>query len=486
MIDRQGLFKAVAARRWAMESRALAAAAEVFINSHIMPKPEAGTQAPFRDDDTGHIHTEGYYVVGGVAVIELTGLLLKNVPVSYPDDASSTHWARNYVQMAAADPAVRGIFLLIDSPGGEVGGVQELGDAIFAARAVKPVHAHISDMGCSAALWIAAQANTISANRTAVVGSIGVYAVLDDWSECFAEAGVKVHVVSSAPPHKGAFVEGTEITEEQLAPVQAEINALADEFIGAVARGRSMSAETAKLLATGRVWLAPEAKTLGLIDSVENSDDALQRLADHLQPANPGRAMPGASSAEGDAAMRFSLFGGKKDPAEQARAAEEAKAKAEAEAKARADAEAKARADAEAAEAVVEEEKKETAAAVVADAPPAQPEAAAVVARAVPSAPAVAAMTDADAVALAPVIGADKAVAARSAGKSREQALTEEIAALRETNARQQALIEKAELLGSKKALEITPPDGKAAQAKQKPEDPLAGFAAGLKFPSRN
>ena len=89
--------------------------------------------------------------------------------------------------------------LHVDSPGGHVAGVQALADTIFQARKLKPLHAHIEDLGASAAYWLASQANTVTANSTAEVGSIGTMAVVHDSSGAAAKAGIKVYVVSSAP-----------------------------------------------------------------------------------------------------------------------------------------------------------------------------------------------------------------------------------------------------------------------------------------------
>ena len=65
-------------------------------------------------------------------------------------------------------------------------------------------------------------------------------------------------------------VLGAEITDSQIAAVQDVINGMASNFIKAVANGRGLELSKVKELATGKVWLAGEAKTLGLIDCVIN------------------------------------------------------------------------------------------------------------------------------------------------------------------------------------------------------------------------
>lgn len=440
-LDRRGLLHAVAARRWAMEPQALVGAVEVFINTHVVGNAQAEDGMP----DDKECPKMGYYVMDGVGVIEIGGIMLKNVPMSYPAEATSTRAAQLALQAALADEEVRAILLLIDSPGGEVSGVQELGDAVFAARAVKPVVAHISDLGASAAYWVASQADRITANRSAMVGSIGVYTVMEDWSEAYAEAGVQVHLLTSGP-YKGAGVEGTPISEAQLKPVQEEIDALATMFRDTVKRGRAISEDRMTGLATGRVWLAPQAQALGLIDEVCNSDEALARLCDDVSRLPAGTeagAVPSQSEQEKD--MKLPFFG-KSKPAATAQPAPAA--------------------------ATPEPEKpvEAVAAAPVAAAPVA---AAPVVEAPKPEAVVAVVKPSVDVVALAAVIGPDHATAAARDGISERDALVAHIARLNAEVKSQKAFIDAHKLLGEDKGVAMKDPEDAARSEK-------AGRMAGI------
>jgi len=219
----------------------------------------------------------GYTVAAGVGVISITGPILKNgdwLLDYYGVDYTSAVATGEALAAALADPAVKTILLVIDSPGGKVSGVQELADAVFAARARKPILAYASDLAESGAFWIGCQAQWFGANETAMIGSIGVYGVLRDLSAMGEKIGVKTIVVSSGP-HKGVGVPGAPVTAEQLAPMQEIVDDLAGSFVAAVARGRGMGQPAVAALATGRVWVAPKAARLGLIDAVTNLDGAL-------------------------------------------------------------------------------------------------------------------------------------------------------------------------------------------------------------------
>jgi hypothetical protein len=70
---------------------------------------------------------------------------------------------------------------------------------------------------------------------------------------------------------------GDAITPAQLADEQRIIDAAAELFIGAVARGRGMGADKVRALATGQMWFAAAAMESGLIDAVTSTDEAHAR-----------------------------------------------------------------------------------------------------------------------------------------------------------------------------------------------------------------
>ena len=212
---------------------------------------------------------------GGVAVIKFEGLVTKR-PSFWAwlfGGSASTQTAQEALGAALADPGVKSVLFVIDSPGGTVAGTEELAEAVFRARGVKPVAAFAQDMCASAAYWIAAQAGKVYANATATVGSIGVYAVNVDLSRMYRNDGVEVDVIKSAPG-KGAGIRGTPWTSDQRADLQREIDALGAEFVGAVGRARP----AAVIAADGRCYTAREGLSLGLVDGITTLTDLLGQM----------------------------------------------------------------------------------------------------------------------------------------------------------------------------------------------------------------
>lgn len=229
-------------------------------------------QAAERDGQQKKART--FAVQKATAIIPIVGPMMK---FDSKFGGANTLRIRQQLRQAANDSRISSILLHIDSPGGSVAGTKELADDVAAINEKKPVFAQIDDMGASAAFWVASQTRMIFANATATVGSIGTVVIIEDTSELFEKAGVKVHVVSTGK-FKGAFAEGSKVTKDQLADAQTIINDLNEHFLGAVKAGRDFSDKHIKAIADGRVFIGQKAVDLGLIDGVQSLDRTLQDI----------------------------------------------------------------------------------------------------------------------------------------------------------------------------------------------------------------
>jgi signal peptide peptidase SppA len=220
----------------------------------------------------------------GIATVQVQGMMTKRG--SSFNGSPGTVELRRQISQAAANPAVRGIMLSIESPGGTAAGTKELADAVAGAAAQKPVMAYVEDLGASAAYYVASQANSIWANQPALVGSIGTFMVATDSSKMAEDMGITVHVVK-AGDMKGAGTPGTPVTEGQLEYYQQLVNAINDDFLSAVRSGRRLNNEALAAVANGKLFLAADARAAGLIDQIGTFDRAmteLRRMADEQKP----------------------------------------------------------------------------------------------------------------------------------------------------------------------------------------------------------
>jgi ClpP class serine protease len=98
---------------------------------------------------------------------------------------------RASVRRALADPTVKTVDLVIDSPGGSVLGLPETADVIHAANRVKPTRAFVTGVAASAAYWLASQASSITVTPSGEVGSVGVLDIHGDITKALENQGVK-------------------------------------------------------------------------------------------------------------------------------------------------------------------------------------------------------------------------------------------------------------------------------------------------------
>jgi signal peptide peptidase SppA len=223
----------------------------------------------------GSTDEDGYTIWNGIAIISIAGPMTKSL--TSLDNGCSTVDARRQIRNAARNDAITGILLRIYSPGGSVSGTEDLANDVREAVKTKMVWTYFEDLGCSAAYWVGSQADKCFANATAIIGSIGTYMAIADFSGMYELAGVKVHVLSTGP-QKGAATEGTEITDDQLAAFQKTVNDLNTHFLSAVATGRSMALKKVQAVATGDVWIGDQAVANGLIDGIASMDQVLQSM----------------------------------------------------------------------------------------------------------------------------------------------------------------------------------------------------------------
>ncbi len=233
-----------------------------------------------------------------IAVVSIAGHMIKGLS-SY--GGTSTVRTRQALRKAAADSRIGVIALRIDSPGGTAAGTPELAAVVKEIDTeIKPVYAYIEDEGASAAYWVASQARSITANATAFVGSIGCLMILEDTSKAADQKGLRVNVVSTGA-YKGAFVEGTPITPEQLAYAQETVDDVNKHFLYAIQDGRKLPKEDVMNVSDGRVWIAGKAWSLRLIDHIKSYDD----FVNSIRPENRRQRRHAA-----DVRLRIDQMGG--------------------------------------------------------------------------------------------------------------------------------------------------------------------------------
>ncbi|MCE5202925.1 MAG: signal peptide peptidase SppA [Coriobacteriales bacterium] len=178
---------------------------------------------------------------------------------------------------AEADPRVKAVLIRVDSPGGTVAASQEIAMAVD--RAQKPVVVSVGDICASGAYMVASQSDEIFAAPGSSVGSIGVIMEIPNVSGLLDKLGVEFTVLTQGD-YKDAGSPYRSVTGTESAMFKEQMEIAYDQFISDVAEGRGLSEDEIRKLATGWVWLGTEAKDLGLVDTLGNYSDAVDRAAD--------------------------------------------------------------------------------------------------------------------------------------------------------------------------------------------------------------
>lgn len=207
-------------------------------------------------------------LVDGVAVITLSGAMDR-----YGDWYGQASTAETTVAVVCArlDPAVAATVIVVDSPGGSVDGLAELGDAVKAHAAVKPFYAQVQGGAYSAGYYTIAHATAIYANRLDEVGSIGTIMGTWDQSKYFADLGIEAVVIATGK-FKGAGFPGAPITQDQRDEWMRGVQTYFADFKKQIQVGREMTTKQVADIADGRYWTAPEAVDLGLVDKIQGME----------------------------------------------------------------------------------------------------------------------------------------------------------------------------------------------------------------------
>lgn len=201
-----------------------------------------------------------YVVTNGILQIPVQGVLLNKFSFQFGRWATGYQYIEKALSRGLSDPNVRGIALIVDSPGGEVAGCFELADKIYSARQEKPIRAFAADHAYSAAYALASSASEVVVSRSGGTGSVGVVTTHVDLSGALEQMGIKVTFIF-AGKHKVDGNAYEPLPDSVKTRVQDRIDRLYGQFTGMVARNRDVEEKAVR---------DTEALTFDSQDSIQN------------------------------------------------------------------------------------------------------------------------------------------------------------------------------------------------------------------------
>lgn len=185
------------------------------------------------------------------------------------------------LEKLAKDEDVKAVVLRVNSGGGSAAASEKMWHAVELLKAKKPVVVSMGGAAASGGYMMSCGANYIFAEPVTVTGSIGIFGLVPNISELLTDKlgvtfdGVQTHKNTTAIENLTLKKD----TEREMRFLQNSVNRGYDRFLKIVAEGRKKSVAQIHEVAQGRVWLAPDALKVGLVDEIGSLDDAVKKAA---------------------------------------------------------------------------------------------------------------------------------------------------------------------------------------------------------------
>jgi len=248
-------------------------------------------------------NTHRMIVRDGVALLSIRGPLFRYANIMTALSGATSYQAvASDFETALSDPNISAIVPWIDSPGGQVNGVNETAEMMHRARGRKPIRAYVGGTAASGGYWLASAADDITIDETAGLGSIGVRLSLTDTKGADEKRGVqRFELVSDLSPDKK--FDPADASDRSRAMIL--VNQMASVFVDKVARNRSVSRETVLAkYGRGDVLIGRAAIDAGLADRLGSLEDLIAELIRNGDPT--ARFQPPGASGQSTGAHSMS------------------------------------------------------------------------------------------------------------------------------------------------------------------------------------
>ncbi len=213
----------------------------------------------------------------GIAIIYVDGVIQFNyTPTVFGTRNYGASAIVSKIQQYAKSDKVKGIILRVNSPGGTIGSVQEIYDALQDFRSAKKiVVTSMGDIAASGGYYIASASDWIIANPGTITGSIGVIISSPSFQSLFNKIGIDYRVFKSGQ-YKDILSPYRKIDSEEKRLIQSVVDNAYQQFFQAVKQGRNFTTTKLKQYADGRIFTGAQAKELGFVDELGGLNKAIK------------------------------------------------------------------------------------------------------------------------------------------------------------------------------------------------------------------
>jgi len=178
------------------------------------------------------------------------------------------------IESAARSRSIKAIILRIDSPGGSGLASEKIWNSVKEASKEKPVIASISDLGASGGYYIAIGADTIVAQPSSLIGSIGVFIGKFSMEGLYQKLGISIESIQKGKNAR-MFSLAKTFSPGERAVVRKLIEDTYQDFVMRVAESRRQPYDQIDNIAQGRVWTGERGFALGLVDTLGGLQTAI-------------------------------------------------------------------------------------------------------------------------------------------------------------------------------------------------------------------
>lgn len=240
------------------------------------------------EDEFPSFQEKTSYGSGGTKVVRIAveGVLSRNIETGWFGIARDPVGdVLRQIRAAQNDEEVGALIVEVDSPGGEVTPTDEIHNALREfreSREDRRVVVFVRGMAASGGYYIAAAADRIVAEPTAIVGSISVILQSLNWHGLSERVGVTATTIASGRL-KDMLNPFKPVNPEHIAILQRVVDDVHERFSKVVAEGRGLDETAVAEVADGRIFSVTDALEKKLVDRVGFWDDAVEVLSELVE-----------------------------------------------------------------------------------------------------------------------------------------------------------------------------------------------------------
>ena len=186
------------------------------------------------------------------------------------------------IKKIGKDDDVKAVVLRVNSPGGSADASEQIWHAVQTLREKGlPVVVSMGDYAASGGYYISCGADYIFAEPTTLTGSIGIFGTVPNMSKILDKVGLDIDGVgTNAHSDLQTNMVYKGMNPEEFRMMQTMVERGYDLFTRRCAEGRHTTQEAIKQIGEGRVWLGKDALNIGLVDSLGNIDNAIEKAVE--------------------------------------------------------------------------------------------------------------------------------------------------------------------------------------------------------------